>query len=117
MSLDVPAGTASSLTPSEARVVKLPVLSWDRHAEAIVVLDESGTPRAYLNRCRHLPVPLDGGTRAFFDTTGKYLLCGTHGALYERGTGFCIEGPCRGTALRPIPLRITEDQLTLVVPE
>lgn len=32
----------------------------------------------------------------FFDDSGRWLLCATHGAAYEPGTGRCIEGPCRG---------------------
>lgn len=117
MSIEVPAGSIATLAAERARVVKLPVLPWDLHREAIVVLDGENRPRAYLNRCKHLPVPLDGGSRDFFDSTGVYLICGTHGALYERGTGFCIAGPCRGKALTPIDLRVEGEGLVLLLPE
>jgi nitrite reductase/ring-hydroxylating ferredoxin subunit len=32
----------------------------------------------------------------FFDDTGRWLLCATHGAVYEPDTGACRGGPCRG---------------------
>jgi nitrite reductase/ring-hydroxylating ferredoxin subunit len=115
--IELRAGPASALTRDEAIVVKLPALPWDLHREAIVILDDAGQPRAYLNRCKHLPVPLDGGTRAFFDLTKRYLLCGTHGALYERGTGFCVVGPCRGKSLVPIDLRVDAGEIVLVLAE
>ncbi len=111
--LEVRAGPVSALDGTRARVVPLPALPWDLHREAILVLDESGRPRAYLNRCKHLPVPLDGGTREFFDSTGRYLLCGTHGALYERGSGFCVSGPCRGKVLTAIELRVEGGEVVL----
>lgn len=113
----VRAGSRAALEPDRALVVQLPELPWDMHREAIVVLDDAGRPRAYLNRCKHLPVPLDGGTRDFFDSTRRYLLCGTHGALYERGSGYCISGPCRGRELTAIELRMEGDELLLVLAE
>lgn len=82
---------------------------WDLHREAIVILDDQDRPRAYLNRCMHLPIPLDGGARQFFDSTRRYLICATHGALYEPKSGYCISGPCRGKTLVPIELRLDPD--------
>jgi nitrite reductase/ring-hydroxylating ferredoxin subunit len=32
----------------------------------------------------------------FFDMTGQWLICATHGALYQPDTGACRGGPCRG---------------------
>lgn len=115
--IEVRAGPASALDRDRALVVPLPALPWDMHREAIVVLDDAGVARAYLNRCKHLPVPLDGGSRDFFDSTRRYLLCGTHGALYERGSGYCITGPCRGKVLTAIDLRIDAGELVLVLAE
>lgn len=88
----------------EAGATLVPLAPKDRRPrQAIVVFDDAGQPRAYLNECKHLPVPLDGGTGDVLDYTRRYLLCGTHGALYELSTGRCVEGPCVGerlTALR-----------------
>jgi nitrite reductase/ring-hydroxylating ferredoxin subunit len=55
-----------------------------------------GQVHAYLNRCTHVAMELDWQPNRFFDETGRWLLCGTHGALYRPDTGACAGGPCRG---------------------
>lgn len=65
-----------------------------------------GRVYAYLNRCAHVGVELDWAPGAFFDDSGLYLLCSTHGAVYEPETGRCAGGPCRGASL--IPLSVAE---------
>lgn len=56
----------------------------------------AGAPHAYLNRCAHVAMELDYQPNRFFDDTGRWLLCATHGAAYEPATGACAGGPCRG---------------------
>ena len=51
---------------------------------------------AYLNRCSHVAMELDYQPNRFFDDTGQWLLCATHGAAYRPDTGACGGGPCRG---------------------
>ena len=63
-----------------------------------------GQPRAYLNRCGHIPVELDYLPGQFFDYTGHYLVCSTHGALYDPPSGACLGGRCNGVGLEPIPV-------------
>jgi nitrite reductase/ring-hydroxylating ferredoxin subunit len=91
------------LRPDEVRVVDLPRED-RRPREALVLLGNDGEPRAYLNRCRHLPIPLDAGTREFLSEDGEHLLCGTHGALYRRDDGLCVAGPCLHLALESLPI-------------
>ena len=55
-----------------------------------------GQPHAYLNRCTHVAMELDYQPDRFFDDTGRWLLCATHGAAYAPDTGDCAGGPCRG---------------------
>jgi nitrite reductase/ring-hydroxylating ferredoxin subunit len=55
-----------------------------------------GQPHAYLNRCAHVAMELDWQPDRFFDDTGRWLMCATHGAVYEPATGECRGGPCRG---------------------
>lgn len=57
---------------------------------------------AYINRCAHVPIELDWNPGEFFDATGNYLVCATHGAYYQADTGDCVAGPCRGRRLEPI---------------
>ena len=51
---------------------------------------------AYLNRCTHVAMELDWQPNRFFDHTGRWLVCATHGATYAPDTGACAGGPCRG---------------------
>ncbi|HEY5635101.1 MAG TPA: Rieske 2Fe-2S domain-containing protein [Burkholderiaceae bacterium] len=65
-----------------------------------------GTVYAYLNQCQHIPVELDWQLGKFFDASGLYLVCATHGATYRASDGVCVEGPCVGRRLRA--LRVAE---------
>lgn len=55
-----------------------------------------GQVQAYLNRCTHVAMELDYQPNQFFDLTGHWLICSTHGALYSPESGACRGGPCRG---------------------
>ncbi len=55
-----------------------------------------GVVHAFLNRCSHVAMELDYQPDRFFDDTGQWLLCATHGAVYRPDTGECAGGPCRG---------------------
>jgi len=64
-----------------------------------------GVARAYLNRCSHVPVELDWQPGRFFDDSGLYLICATHGATYRASDGHCTGGPCRGQGLVALSVR------------
>lgn len=71
-----------------------------------VLLNGSAGLRAFVNVCAHRdqPVALSEGP---LEADGT-LLCDAHGARYEVERGECVEGPCIGDALRPVPL-VVED--------
>ncbi|RID98249.1 Rieske (2Fe-2S) protein [Simplicispira hankyongi] len=54
-----------------------------------------GQAHAYLNRCGHVPMEMDYVDGQFFDSSGQWLMCATHGATYAPQTGLCVAGPCR----------------------
>ncbi len=114
----VAAGSLSELRAGEVRVVSLmnavPRFPRGIPIEALVLRDAAGVPRAYLNRCRHLPIPLDGASRDFLTPDAKLLECRTHGALYRLDDGMCVEGPCEGLALLPLELVVEGDELYLI---
>lgn len=58
-----------------------------------------GRVLAYLNRCGHVPIELDWQPGEFFDYSRLYLVCSTHGALYDPSTGACLGGRCEGRGL------------------
>jgi nitrite reductase/ring-hydroxylating ferredoxin subunit len=75
------------------------------------VVRHHGIARAFVNRCPHAGTELDWQPGEFFDETGLYLICSTHGALFEPGTGFCVAGPCRGASLEPLAIRERDGQV------
>ncbi|WP_420996390.1 Rieske (2Fe-2S) protein [Cupriavidus sp. 30B13] len=58
-----------------------------------------GAVHGYLNRCAHVPMELDWQEGQFFESSGLYLMCATHGAIYAPDSGLCVGGPCRGASL------------------
>src|SRR5437660_387823 len=81
--------------------VRFPVTAGGEDTTGFVVR-YNGIPHAYLNRCAHVPIELDWSEGKFFESGGQYLMCSTHGALYDPETGKCAGGPCRGGRLRQI---------------
>ncbi len=61
-----------------------------------------GVVYAYFNRCAHVSVELDWQQGRFFDHSGLYLICATHGALYAPDSGRCRGGRCNGKGLVPV---------------
>jgi nitrite reductase/ring-hydroxylating ferredoxin subunit len=61
-----------------------------------------GEAYGYLNQCAHVAMELDWVEGQFFESSGLYLMCATHGAIYEPDTGKCVGGPCRGARLRAV---------------
>lgn len=55
-----------------------------------------GQVHAYLNRCTHIAMEMDYQPNQFFDGSGRWLMCATHGATYAPDTGVGVGGPCRG---------------------
>jgi len=84
--------------------------SVERHGrpEPAFAVRYDGAVRAFLNRCGHVPVELDWNEGDFFDLSGLYLICSTHGAMYLPDSGKCVGGPCNGRSL--VPLRVEESE-------
>ena len=71
----------------------------DRGPSPAFVVRYRGKVQAYLNRCAHVRVELDAQPGEFFDYSGLYLVCSTHGAAYVPESGHCVGGPCKGQRL------------------
>ena len=65
----------------------------------------------YVNKCPHDGVNLDWEHNQFLDPNGVRLMCGKHGALFELGTGLCVDGPCKGKGLTPIAVAVLDDDI------
>tara|TARA_B100000676_G_C18045195_1_gene827434 strand:- start:752 stop:1138 length:387 start_codon:yes stop_codon:yes gene_type:complete len=68
---------------------------------AFIVRSDSGIS-AFLNRCGHRDLELDWSPGEFFDLDSRFLICATHGALYDPHSGDCKGGPCNGVGLTPL---------------
>jgi len=101
MTIDAIPICISSDVVERGKGVRFPVTVFGEMGTAFVVR-YSKNLYAYLNRCAHIPIELDWTEGEFFDSTGLYLMCATHGAIYSPDTGYCAGGPCRGGRLRPI---------------
>lgn len=73
-----------------------------------------GRAFAYVNSCAHVPVELDWNPGRMLDDSGDYLICATHGALYEPDTGLCVAGPCAGKRLQALRVCEENGQIFLV---
>lgn len=78
------------------------ILRWGRHV------------RAYENRCPHQGTNLDWEAGEFLDADGTRIQCGKHGALFDLGTGACVDGPCVGAHLTAIETVIDDGDICLV---
>jgi nitrite reductase/ring-hydroxylating ferredoxin subunit len=96
---------ASGALPDCGRGVRFEVEYFGAPAPAFVVRQD-GQVHGYLNRCAHVAMELDWQEGVFFDSSGRDLLCSTHGAVYETRSGRCLGGPCNRTPL--VKLRFEE---------
>jgi len=73
--------------------------------------------RAYLNHCPHAGHPLNLREHEFLARREQpgppLILCRSHGALFETGSGVCVAGPCVGAALRGLEVRIDRGYVLL----
>jgi nitrite reductase/ring-hydroxylating ferredoxin subunit len=81
--------------------------------QAVFVIRWQGALRAYRNTCPHAGTPLDWPENRFFDISGKYLMCGTHGAVFRPEDGVCLEGPCKGRALVAVEIKVESGEIML----
>lgn len=82
-----------------ARAVPFDVIYGGQTCRAFAIRFK-GVAHAYLNRCTHVAMEMDFQPDRFFDDSGRWLLCATHGAVYQPATGECSGGPCRGALIR-----------------
>ena len=101
---------ANALRPGQTARFRL---QRDGRAVAGFIVNHDGRHYAFVNRCPHAGTPLDLWPNEFLTEDGRFLICATHGAVFEPDTGRCVEGPCPGSRLEP--LRIETDGESLLV--
>lgn len=78
-----------------------------------LVLRQDDQVLAYVNHCPHAGHRLDFPPGRFLTPDGSLLLCRSHGALFDKGSGECVAGPCMGERLRSIPVQVVQGQVCL----
>jgi len=86
-----------------------------RDLEALLV-NYQGNHFAYVNRCPHTGITLDWVNNQFFSSDNRYIMCATHGAVFEPPSGECIWGPCVGLSLQSLPIEINGGQIYARLP-
>jgi nitrite reductase/ring-hydroxylating ferredoxin subunit len=80
-----------------------------REGEALFagfILREGKTVRGFVDRCPHAGWPLSALPNQYLTRDGKFILCQSHGALFLKGDGQCVSGPCYGEHLEPWPVEV-----------
>lgn len=77
------------------------------------IYNDEGEFRGFRNSCPHFDVPLNHEPDRLFTLDGKYFLCMTHHATFDKHSGECVEGPCLGQALQSIPLHRDGERLVI----
>jgi nitrite reductase/ring-hydroxylating ferredoxin subunit len=80
------------------------------------VVNHLGSFYAYINRCCHIPMPMDWFENQFLSEDGRFIVCATHGATYDPASGECVAGPCPGDYLERLPLRVIDGAILITCP-
>jgi nitrite reductase/ring-hydroxylating ferredoxin subunit len=104
----MPTGDHSERSPKLIPIVDIPdggacevEALVDGVEESVILLRSGERAMAFLNVCPHAGRRLDWAPGQFLIDQGR-LVCAVHGASFERMTGLCVGGPCRGNSLRSI---------------
>lgn len=71
-------------------------IEWAGETVPAFAVRHQGRVVGYLNRCAHVAMELDWQPGEFFEPDAEFLMCATHGALYDPATGQCRGGACIG---------------------
>lgn len=83
--------------------------AFDTDKGEIFITQRDGMFYAYLNYCPHLGTSLEFMENQFLDMDREYIICSTHGALFQVENGQCIFGPCQGDHLSQVEISVHSD--------
>lgn len=85
----------SDIPDNEARGLSVGELTF-------IAVKKQGVLYLYRNSCPHLGLELEWLEHQFLDSSGTYIQCATHGALFDIASGHCVYGPCHGQYLQQV---------------
>ncbi len=97
----------ASLTEHQANLIPL------SNKEDIIVIKIKDDIIAFENCCPHAKAPLNLGHEKIDSFDGSYLMCTVHGALFDKKSGRCVRGPCKGMHLNKINVEVNCGNLIL----
>ncbi len=100
---------SAELADGELAIV-FDVLLWGQPARAFALRFE-GRVVSYLNRCVHVPAEMDWQAGRFLDADKRWIICSTHGAMYEPTDGRCVGGPCGRGRLMHLEVKETDGKV------
>lgn len=74
----------------------------------LLLLRRGGSVWSYLNFCPHFSLPLNYEPQTFVTLDGL-VMCAHHTAFFNFSDGRCVEGPCVGDGLVPVPTVVRGD--------
>ena len=80
------------------------------------VIRQGDDIHAYLNYCMHAGHPLNWAPDRFLTKDRTAIICASHGALYDIGSGECFAGPCRGKSLRRVAVDVRDGVIYVTGP-
>lgn len=107
---------AESIPPGGAKAFSLSRVMPDGEARPFRIVIVRVKPRefvGYVNVCPHEKVWLNIGGGTFFSDDKALLQCGRHKARFDIASGLCVDGPCQGESLEPIPLALIGSDVCL----
>ena len=66
---------------------------------------------AYHNSCPHFSLPLNFEPQHFIALDGELVMCAHHAAFFNFDDGMCVDGPCAGTRLLSVPIRLSDGKV------
>ena len=81
------------------------------------VVRVDGDVFAYQNVCPHAGHPLNWKPDSFLTPDGTSIICASHGAVFEIGTGECVAGPCPGRHLRAVDVSVRDGRVYVSGPD
>jgi nitrite reductase/ring-hydroxylating ferredoxin subunit len=70
------------------------------------VVRQGSAVYGYVDRCPHMGLPLAQTLDDYLTPSGELIACSWHGALFRRGDGRCVGGPCAGQSLLTWPVEV-----------
>ena len=67
------------------------------------------------NSCPHQGRRMDYAAGQFLTSDSGTIVCPAHGAEFNPESGLCVNGPCLGQSLKPITIKINEEDIFAII--